>query len=163
MLDFEFLRQRPDQMIQFVAYQHDRPARLLPSLELLQSPGVEPGQYDVVEILLAKQVQPVATHAAQRQMHQPGGKPRVLQRHHRSKQPQTRHSTETVNTLRKGLGIPCQVSRQAKRPQREEQPFGAQKNKLGFSRFVFPCHASIIQIGIIRGPISTLLTSGYRQ
>ena len=78
MLDFEFLRQRSDEMIQFLAHQHHGPARLLPLPKPLQSFRPKPGPHDVVEILLAQQIQPVATHAAERQMHQPGGKLRVL-------------------------------------------------------------------------------------
>ena len=61
-----------------------------------------------------------------------------LQRHQGSKQSKTRHRSETIHPLGEGLGVARKVSRQTERPQREEQPFGAQKNKSSFSRFGSP-------------------------
>ena len=103
-------------MIQFLAHQHHRPACLLKLPEPSQPFRAKPGTYYVVEVLLAQQVQPVATHAAQRQVHQPGGKLRVFQRHQGSKQTQAGHSAETIHPLGERLGVARIVGRQTERP-----------------------------------------------
>src|SRR5712692_2406407 len=124
-LDAEEIRQGPHYVVQSLADQDDLAVGSHPFLELPHALRFELRLQDIVKILLAQQVETVATYSTQQGVQHPRGENPVGGIQQRPDQNQQGHAPAARPTFEEALRVPREVSDRAHRAEVEQAPLDA--------------------------------------